>query len=430
MTCTRRASTSLTCSARPSRGRRDRSPPPREPARRRAAGRRWPRSLPAREWFALLEPDRADQPPRLRALPAARRHDPVAEALRPAARTAGTAGAARAGETSSSTWPGAATAAAPATWTPAPGSSCAPSCSTSPPPRAARADPPVSVSRCHGGSRMSLITDERAARRAADRQLLTDAVQALATSEGWQRWLAARRHFHPYSLANQLLIALQKPDATHVAGFRAWLKLGYCVRKGETRAAHLGAGAADGTAAARVARRRRRPEASARACGFASCPSSTAPGRPAARPPGGPRAARAAAPPRRRRRARATCWTRDGPLRSLCGELGVTLAIEPIGGGAHGYYQPDRRRIVLADEPAGQPPGQDRDPRARPRARAPQARHDRRAAGLRAGGARRRDRRLHRHRRALGSTPAATRSPTWRPGRRAPTWRPCRRPPR
>lgn len=29
------------------------------------------------------------------------------------------------------------------------------------------------------------------------------------------------------------MIALQKPDATRVAGFRAWLKLGYCVRRGE-----------------------------------------------------------------------------------------------------------------------------------------------------------------------------------------------------
>ena len=37
-----------------------------------------------------------------------------------------------------------------------------------------------------------------------------------------------------YSLGNQLLIALQDPDATRVAGFRAWLKLGYCVRRGES----------------------------------------------------------------------------------------------------------------------------------------------------------------------------------------------------
>jgi hypothetical protein len=67
---------------------------------------------------------------------------------------------------------------------------------------------------------------EREARRKADREMSRQAVEALVSSEGWQRWLGYRRHFHRYSLANQLLIALQCPDATMVAGFRAWLKLG------------------------------------------------------------------------------------------------------------------------------------------------------------------------------------------------------------
>ncbi|MGH3370878.1 MAG: ArdC family protein [Nocardioidaceae bacterium] len=35
------------------------------------------------------------------------------------------------------------------------------------------------------------------------------------------------------SLNNQLLVALSCPDATFVAGFKAWLALGYCVRKGQ-----------------------------------------------------------------------------------------------------------------------------------------------------------------------------------------------------
>jgi hypothetical protein len=34
------------------------------------------------------------------------------------------------------------------------------------------------------------------------------------------------------SLNNQLLVAIACPEATFVAGFRAWLKLGYCPRKG------------------------------------------------------------------------------------------------------------------------------------------------------------------------------------------------------
>ena len=39
--------------------------------------------------------------------------------------------------------------------------------------------------------------------------------------------------FSKYSLANQMLIFAQRPDATHVCGYRAWNKAGYQVRKGE-----------------------------------------------------------------------------------------------------------------------------------------------------------------------------------------------------
>ena len=83
------------------------------------------------------------------------------------------------------------------------------------------------------GRRRAPAEEQRAARRAAEREQMKAAIEALQTSEGWQRWLRARRHFHTYSFHNQLLIAHQCPEATHVAGFRAWLALGYCVRKGE-----------------------------------------------------------------------------------------------------------------------------------------------------------------------------------------------------
>ena len=74
---------------------------------------------------------------------------------------------------------------------------------------------------------------DRDRRRAAEREQMREAVDALQTSEGWQRWLRVRRHFHRYSLHNQLLIADQCPEATQVAGFRRWLEIGYAVRKGE-----------------------------------------------------------------------------------------------------------------------------------------------------------------------------------------------------
>jgi antirestriction protein ArdC len=75
--------------------------------------------------------------------------------------------------------------------------------------------------------------EERAAKRAAERELMAAAIEELRSSEGWQRWLAIRRHFHSYSFHNQLLIAHQCPHATRVAGFRRWLELGYAVGKGE-----------------------------------------------------------------------------------------------------------------------------------------------------------------------------------------------------
>ncbi len=81
--------------------------------------------------------------------------------------------------------------------------------------------------------RRPLSDEERAEKRAAERKLMAQAIEQLRSSEGWQRWLRVRRHFHSYSLHNQLLIAFQRPGATRVAGFRRWLALGYAVRKGE-----------------------------------------------------------------------------------------------------------------------------------------------------------------------------------------------------
>jgi len=52
-------------------------------------------------------------------------------------------------------------------------------------------------------------------------------------SDVLKRHLEVAARFHAYSFRNQLLIAMQNPDATRVAGFQAWKKLGRFVRKGE-----------------------------------------------------------------------------------------------------------------------------------------------------------------------------------------------------
>jgi antirestriction protein ArdC len=52
-------------------------------------------------------------------------------------------------------------------------------------------------------------------------------------SETLTQYLSAIGRFHRYSLRNVMLIASQKPAATHVAGFHTWHKLGRFVKKGE-----------------------------------------------------------------------------------------------------------------------------------------------------------------------------------------------------
>ena len=52
-------------------------------------------------------------------------------------------------------------------------------------------------------------------------------------SDEMQRYLDFVSRFHQYSPSNIFLIMLTKPDATHVAGFQAWKKMGRYVKKGE-----------------------------------------------------------------------------------------------------------------------------------------------------------------------------------------------------
>jgi len=71
------------------------------------------------------------------------------------------------------------------------------------------------------------------------RQLIDSQLEALSEalaagqSDRLQAFLATMARFHRYSLGNTLLIMVQSPEATHVAGFATWLKLGRAVRKGE-----------------------------------------------------------------------------------------------------------------------------------------------------------------------------------------------------
>ncbi len=52
-------------------------------------------------------------------------------------------------------------------------------------------------------------------------------------SECLRTYLAGMARFHRYSLGNVFLIHMQCPRASHIAGFRAWQRLGRHVRRGE-----------------------------------------------------------------------------------------------------------------------------------------------------------------------------------------------------
>jgi hypothetical protein len=74
--------------------------------------------------------------------------------------------------------------------------------------------------------------DQRA-ERAELLERLAGEVLALRETQGWHRYLAAQARFHRYSPRNAMLISMQRPDASSVAGFRTWQALGRQVCRGE-----------------------------------------------------------------------------------------------------------------------------------------------------------------------------------------------------
>lgn len=75
--------------------------------------------------------------------------------------------------------------------------------------------------------------EERKAQAEALHASIAEQVEALRGTGQWQRFLDFAQSFHAYSFNNLLLILSQRPDATAVAGFRAWQAKGRQVAKGE-----------------------------------------------------------------------------------------------------------------------------------------------------------------------------------------------------
>jgi antirestriction protein ArdC len=71
--------------------------------------------------------------------------------------------------------------------------------------------------------------------RRVSRQAFNELVEAVdaGKSQKLVDYLKVMGRFHNYSLGNAILIGFQRPDATHVAGFRTWQKLGRHVKRNE-----------------------------------------------------------------------------------------------------------------------------------------------------------------------------------------------------
>lgn len=67
---------------------------------------------------------------------------------------------------------------------------------------------------------------------------ITDSIETgikeLFESDKYRQYLSTMSRFHKYSVNNTMLIYMQRPDATHVAGFNKWHdQFGRNVMKGE-----------------------------------------------------------------------------------------------------------------------------------------------------------------------------------------------------
>src|SRR5712691_9975471 len=81
--------------------------------------------------------------------------------------------------------------------------------------------------------------EERNDQMTALRASINEAAAALAEelksgmSERLRTMLEFGARFHNYSAGNQVLILIQCPQATHVAGYKTWERMGYHVAKGQ-----------------------------------------------------------------------------------------------------------------------------------------------------------------------------------------------------
>ena len=183
-------------------------------------------------------------------------------------------------------------------------------------------------------------TRDRRVREAVE--LLDAGVEKVLDGEEFKRYLAFAANFHRYSANNTLLVLLQRPDATRVAGYRRWQELGRQVMRGEEGLKIL----------APLFRSVEDEESGEKArvlCSFKVVKvfdvSQTDPLPGAESMPEKPR-------PRALRGDSAAARTLEHSLLAFCGSLGVPVSeddaeIDRLSPGANGVYLLRKKRIVL-----------------------------------------------------------------------------------
>lgn len=82
--------------------------------------------------------------------------------------------------------------------------------------------------------RKAIERGEKRDRKVREAMGLLDAgVEKVLDGEKFKRYLAFAARFHKYSANNTLLVLVQRPNATRVAGYKRWRELGRQVRRGE-----------------------------------------------------------------------------------------------------------------------------------------------------------------------------------------------------
>lgn len=82
-------------------------------------------------------------------------------------------------------------------------------------------------------AKASKTPEQRQAEREALLATVTDKINTLTGSADWAAYLRFQATFRSYSVRNTLLILVQYPHATRVAGYRRWQAHGRQVRRGE-----------------------------------------------------------------------------------------------------------------------------------------------------------------------------------------------------